>query len=81
MLAALIKFCDTDIFDYSDTGYSDYPLTVTVVKNPSLSKSVTVSKYLLTVTLLPCPEGVTVIEDVCRYTTDPKFFLKSTCQA
>ena len=57
MLAALIKFCDTDIFDYSDTGYSDYLLTVTVVKNPSLSKSVTVSKYLLTVTLFRVPRG------------------------
>ena len=30
-----------------------------------LPKSVTVSKYLLTVTLFPCPEGVTVTEDVC----------------
>ena len=40
-------------------------LTVTVLINPMLAKSVTVSKCLLTVTLFPCPEGVTVTEDVC----------------
>ena len=28
-------------------------------------KSVTESKYLLSVTLIPCPEGVTVTEVVC----------------
>ena len=46
----------TDIF-----GYSENPLTVTVLVNPMLSKSVTVSKYLLTFTRFPCPE------DVCSY--------------
>ena len=46
-------------------GYNDTPLTVTVVVSPLLPKSVTVSKYLLTVTLFPPPDGVTVTEDVC----------------
>ena len=41
----------TEIFGYSDTAYIDTPLTVTVLVNPLLFKSVTVSKYLLTVTL------------------------------
>ena len=50
----------TDIFCYSDS-----PLTVIVLVNPMLPKSVTVSKYLLTVTLFPCPEGVTVTKEVC----------------
>ena len=40
-------------------------VTVTVLINSMLPKSVTVSKYLLTLTLIPCPEGVTVTEDVC----------------
>ena len=40
-------------------------LTVTLLIIPMLAKSVTVSKCLLTVTLFPCPEGVTVTEDVC----------------
>ena len=45
-------------------GYSD-PLTVTVLVNPMLPKIITESKYLLSVTLLPCPEDVTLSEDVC----------------
>ena len=58
---------NTDFPAYSDTGYSDTPLTVTglVLVNPMLPKSVTASKYLLTMTLSPCPESVTVTEDVC----------------
>ena len=56
----------TDIFGYSDTAYSDTPLTVTVSVHPMLPKSVNVSKCLLTVTLFLCPEGVTVTEDVCN---------------
>ena len=54
----------TDLFGYSDTGYSDTPPTVTVSVNPKLPKSVTVNKYLRTATLFPCPNGVTVTEDV-----------------
>ena len=58
---------NTDIFGYNDTSYSDTPLTVTVLfNNTLLQKSVTVSKYLLTATLFPSPEGVTVTEDVCK---------------
>ena len=38
---------------------------MTVLVNPVLPKSVTVSTDLLTVTLFPCPEGLTVTEDVC----------------
>ena len=53
------------MFGYSDTSYSDTLLTVTVLVNPMCLKSVTLSKYLLAVTLFPCPEGVTVTEDVC----------------
>ena len=45
----------TDIFGYSDTGYSDTPIRMTVLVNPMSPKRVTVSKYLLTVTLFPCP--------------------------
>ena len=56
----------TDISGYSDTGYNDTLLTVTVLVNPMLPKSVTVSKYLPTVILLPCPEGATVTEEVCN---------------
>ena len=56
----------TDVFSYSDTGYSDTPLTVTVWVKTMLPKSITVSKYLLTVTLFPCPKGVTATEDVCN---------------
>ena len=51
----------TDIF-----GYSDTPFTVTASVHPMLTKSVNVSKCLLTVTLFLCPEGVTVTEDVCN---------------
>ena len=40
-------------------------LTVPVLVNPMLPRSVTVSKYLLTMTLIPFPEGVTVTKDVC----------------
>ena len=46
----------TDILNYNDNGCSDTPLRVTVMVNPMLPKSVTVSKYLFTVTLFPCPE-------------------------
>ena len=55
-----------DIFGYSDTAYWNTRLIVTVLVNPILPKSVTVSKYLLTFTLFNCPEGVTVTEDVCN---------------
>ena len=55
----------TDILGYNDTAYRDTHLTLTILVNPMLPKSVTVSKYLLTVTLFPCPEGVTVTKDVC----------------
>ena len=48
-------YSNTDIFGYSNPGYSDTPLTLTVLVNPMLPKSVTVSKYLLTVTLFLCP--------------------------
>ena len=42
---------------YSETGYSDTPVTVTVLAF--------VNKiHLVTVTLLPCPENVTVSGDV-----------------
>ena len=61
----LLLFFYTDIFCYSDNAYRDTPLTVTVLVNPMLPKSVTVSKYLLTVTLFLCPVGVTVTEDIC----------------
>ena len=54
---------NTDIFGYTETGYSDTLLTVTDLVNPMFPKSVAVSKYLLTVTLYPCPEGVTITED------------------
>ena len=56
----------TDIFGYSDTIYSDTPLTVTVLVNPMLPKSVSVFNYLLTVTLFPFREGVTETGDVCK---------------
>ena len=55
----------TDIFSYRYTGYSDTLLTVTDLINRMLPKNVTVSKYLLTVTLFTCPKGVIVTEDVC----------------
>ena len=55
------------MFGYSDTCYSDTPLTVTVLVNPMLAKSVTVSKYLLTETLFPRSEGVTVTKDICNH--------------
>ena len=66
-----------DIFGNSDTGYSDTPLTATVLVNPISPKSVTVSKNLLSVTLYPCPEGVTVTEDIC--TTEMRFILCKSC--
>ena len=53
----------TNKFGYNDTSYSDSPLTVALLINPMLPKSVSVSKYLLTVTLFPCLEGVTETED------------------
>ena len=55
----------TDIFGYSDTDNSKTPPTVTVLVNRMLPKSVTVSKYRLTVTPFSCRKGVTVTEDVC----------------
>ena len=45
---------------HSDPGYSDSLLTVTFLANPTFLKSVTVSTSLLTVTLCPGPDGVTV---------------------
>ena len=42
------------------------PVTVTVLVNHMLQKSVIVSKYLLTMTLFHCLEGFTVTEDVCN---------------
>ena len=62
--APTLIFVVTEMFGYSDTGYSDTPLTVTVLVNPMLTNGVTVSKYLLTVTLFHGPEGVIVTEDV-----------------
>ena len=59
------NFLRYNIFGYSDTGYSDNPLKVTVLVNPMLTKSVIESKYVLTGTLFSCPEGVTVTEDDC----------------
>ena len=41
----------TDLPGYSDTGYNDTPLTVTLLASPIFLLSVTVSRYLLTVTL------------------------------
>ena len=52
---------------YSDTGYSDILLTVTLWAGPLFLKCVTVSKYFLTVTLLAGPEGVTVSGYVCTH--------------
>ena len=46
--------------------YSDTLLSVTVLVNPMLLKSITVSKYLFTVTVFHCPEGVIVTKDVGR---------------
>ena len=54
----------TDISGYSDTGYNDTLLTVTVLVNPMLPKSVPVSKHILRVILFPCPQGVTVTKDI-----------------
>ena len=54
----------TDIFGYSDTSHRDTQLTMTVLVNPMLAKSVAVSQNLLTVTLFPCLEGITLTEDV-----------------
>ena len=61
------NFCDIAFQKllYPTCPVQTYSLTVTFLVNPMLPKSVTVSKYLLTVTLFPCPEGVTVTEDVC----------------
>ena len=56
--------CCKEIFCYSDN-----PLIVTVFVSPMLAKCVTRSKYLLTMTHFPCPEGVTVTEDVCISST------------
>ena len=49
------NFLRYNIFGYSDTGYSDNPLTVTVTVNPKLPKSVTINKSLLIVTLFLVP--------------------------
>ena len=61
----------TDFPAYSDTVYSDTLLTVTLLANPTFLWSVTVSRYLLTVTLCPCPEGVTVSGDLCSHNVIP----------
>ena len=70
VLSCLIT--NTDIFGYNATGYSDTPLTATVWVIPMQPKSVTVSKYLLLVTLFSYPEGVTLTEDVCMVKTKVK---------
>ena len=64
-LQCSVPFRHTDIFGFSANAYSDTPLTVTVLVNFTLTKSVLISKYLLTLTLFPCPEGVAVTKDVC----------------
>ena len=44
------------------TSYSDTPLTVTFFgKSHVTEKSVTVVKYLLTVTLFPCPDCTNIL--------------------
>ena len=62
MTSCLLGVCldITGIFAYNDTGFSDSLLTTTLLVNPTFQKSVTVSTYLLTVTLCPGPDGVTV---------------------
>ena len=59
----------TDLPAYSDTVYSDTPLTVTLLACPKLLVLYyTPSGYsdnLVTVTLFPCPEGVTVSGEDC----------------
>ena len=60
---------DTGILALSDTGYSDTLLTVTLFDNSTFPKSVTVSTYLLTVTLCPGPNGVTVSKHLCMLST------------
>ena len=54
----------TYVFGFIGISHNDTPLIVTVLVNSMLPKTVTVSKYLLTVTLFPCPGGGTVTEDV-----------------
>ena len=65
MSYATYHLFNTDIFGYSDTGLRNTLLTMTVLANPMLPKIVTVSKYLLTVTLISYSEGVNVTKDVC----------------
>ena len=60
-----IRVGNTEIFAYSDTGFSDSLLTVTLLANPTFLKSVTVSTYLLTVTFCLGPNGVTVSKFLC----------------
>ena len=62
--------CCIDFPAYSDTGYSDNLLTLTVFAILTFLESVTVCEYLLTVTLSSCPEGVTVSGDVCSREED-----------
>ena len=63
------KTMDTDFPAYSDTVYSDTPLTVTVLAVPNwhfiYKKRCGYSDTPLTVTLFSRPEGVTVIGEVC----------------
>ena len=56
---------NTDLPGYSDTGYSDILLTVTLLAVPLFQKCVTVSRYLLTVTLFAGPKSVTESGEIC----------------
>ena len=64
---AMVRVRELKIETFSNlcTDYSNTPLTVTVLVNRMLPNSVTVSKYLLTVTPFSSRKGVTVTEDVC----------------
>ena len=55
----------TDFPAHSDTVYSDTLLTVTLLAVPLFVKYVTVSRYLLTLTLLVGPEVVAVSGEIC----------------
>ena len=56
---------DADLPAYSDTGYSDNLDRVTLLADHIVLKSVTVVTYLVTVTLLPGTQGVTVNGGIC----------------
>ena len=64
-LDTLKSVSNTDLPGYSDTGYRDILFTVTLLAVPLFLKCVTVSRYLLKVTLLAGPEGVTVSGEIC----------------